>query len=135
MCRISCDIDYVESVSQPIVHATPHLRTVFLLAVGLGVAMGFAEALAPVTWPPAVGLVAGCLCLAAATPKASWGLGLAAGLAAVAPDLWLGHGRITPLHYGAFGPLGALLPALAAAYLGALVSGVASRIKSRKVAA
>lgn len=135
MCRISCDVDYVAPTTNPAVHAAPHPFPVFLLAAGLGAAVGLAEVFAPVTWPPAVGLVAGCLCLAAAAPKSSWGLGLVAGFAAAVPDLWLGHGRSTPLHYGAVGAFGALLPSLAAAYMGALTSQVASRIKSRRAAA
>ena len=135
MCQISCDVDPFEPLTTSGIHSGQRPFTVFLLAAGLGAAMGLAEVLAPVTWPPAVGLVAGCLCLAAASPKSSWGLGLVAGFAAAVPDLWLSRGRSTPLHYGMFGAFGALLPALAAAYLGGLVSELATRLRSRGAAA
>lgn len=102
-----------------------------LLALGVGAAMGFAEAWAPVTWPPAVALAVCCAALALAAPGAAWLLGLVAGLAAAGTDLLLGAGRPTLLHVGVLGPFGAILPALAAAHVGLWIALVAGQVRAR----
>src|SRR5690242_4679032 len=104
MCRIA-----VDSPAELRVLPTAARGRVFLvvlLAMALGGALGLAESVGTVWWPPVAMLVAGCAALGVTAPRAAWGLGLAAGAAAAAADFLFGHGRITALHFGVFGGLG-----------------------------
>ena len=104
------------------------------LAALAGLALGLAEATGSVAWPPVVAFVSACIALAVAVPSAAWGLGLVAGVAAAAADAMFGQGRLTLLHYGVDGPLGALWPALAGTHFGRFITSVAGRVRSRGLA-
>jgi hypothetical protein len=100
------------------------------LAAGIGAAAGLAAMVTHVAWPPIAALVAGCVFLGFVAPRHAWPLGLLAGLVVAAL-----HGAAAvsgvpvPAHFGVLGHFGAVLPALAGAYLGQMAAALATRLR------